>query len=106
MTLKIATWNLCLGLFHKKDYVRTLLYKNNIDILTLQETELSPELQLKNLQIKGYSIKVENHNKKRRVAIYIKKMFLDVETSPPVRIKTELLTLNVDENPEKISESN
>ena len=64
MTLKIATWNLCLGLFHKKDYVRTQLYENNIDILTLQETELSPELQLENLQIKGYSIEVENNNKK------------------------------------------
>jgi exonuclease III len=53
MTLKIATWNLFLGLFHKKDYVRTQLYENNINILTLQETELSPELQLENLNLKG-----------------------------------------------------
>ena len=66
MTLKIATWNLCLGLFHKKDYVRTLLHKNDIDLLTLQETELSPELQLENLQIKGYTIEVENNNKKKK----------------------------------------
>jgi exonuclease III len=66
MTLKIATWNLCLGLFHKKDYVRKQLYENNIDLLTLQETELSPELQLENLQIKGYSIEVENNNKKKK----------------------------------------
>ena len=111
MTLKIATWNLCLGLFHKKDYVRTLLYENNIDILTLQETELSPELQLENLQIKGYSIEVENNNKKRRVAIYIKNsisyqrrvdlekenlhiIILDVESSPPVRIITIYRTFN------------
>ena len=107
----------------KKDYVRTQLYENNIDILTLQETELSPELQLENLQIKGYSIEVENNNKKRRVAIYIKNsisykrrvdlekenlhvIILDFESSPPVRIKTELFTLNVDVHPEKISESN
>jgi exonuclease III len=111
MTLKIATWNLCLGLFHKKDYVRTLLYENNIDILTLQETELSPELQLENLQIKGYSIEVENNNKKRRVAIYIKNsisykrrvdlekenlhiIILDVESSPPARIITIYRTFN------------
>ena len=111
MTLKIATWNLCLGLFHKKDYVRTLLYENNIDVLTLQETELSPELQLENLQIKGYSIEVENNNKKRRVAIYIKNsisykrrvdlekeglhvIILDVESSPPVRIITIYRTFN------------
>ena len=111
MTLKIATWNLCLGLFHKKDYVRTQLYENNIDILTLQETELSPELQLENLQIKGYSIEVEKNNKKRRVAIYIKNsisykrrvdlereglhiIILDVESSPPARIITIYRTFN------------
>jgi exonuclease III len=111
MTLKIATWNLCLGLFHKKDYVRTQLYENNIDILTLQETELSPELRLDNLQIKGYSIEVENNNKKRRVAIYVKNsisykrridlekenmhiVILDVEISPPVRIITIYRTFN------------
>ena len=111
MTLKIATWNLCLGLFHKKDYVRTQLYENNIDILTLQETELSPELQLENLQIKGYSIEVENNNKKRRVTIYIKNsisykrrvdlekeglhvIILDVESSPPIRVITIYRTFN------------
>ena len=111
MTLKIATWNLCLGLFHKKDYVRTQLHENNIDILTLQETDLSPELQLENLQIKGYSIEVENNNKKRRVAIYVKNsisykrrielekenlhvIVLDIEINPPVRIITIYRTFN------------
>jgi exonuclease III len=63
MTLTIATWNLCLRLFHKNDYVRTQLHENNIDLLTLQETKLSPELQLENLQIKGYTIQVENNDK-------------------------------------------
>ena len=111
MTIKIATWNLCLGLFHKKDYVRTQLHENNIDILTLQETDLSPELQLENLQIKGYSIEVENNNKKRRVAIYVKNsisykrrielekenlhvIVLDIEINPPVRIITIYRTFN------------
>ncbi len=42
MPQKIATWNMCLGLFHKKDYVRTQLHKNNIDLLTLQKTKISP----------------------------------------------------------------
>ena len=52
------------------------LYENNIDVLTLQETELSPELQLENLQIRGNSIEVENNNKKRRVAIQYKRCTL------------------------------
>ena len=109
--MKIATWNMCLGLFHKRDYVRNLLHENDIDILTLQETELTPEIETKNLQIKGYSLEVENNAKKRRVAIYIKKtitykrrtdlekinlhlIILDVETRSSVRIITLYRTFN------------
>jgi len=72
MVLNIATWNLCLGLFHKKDYVRNLLYENDIDILNLQETELGPDIDLNNLNIKGYVLEVETNEKKKRVATYIK----------------------------------
>ena len=42
--IKIATWNLCLGLLHKKDYVRRLLEDNNIAILNLQETEIPGDM--------------------------------------------------------------
>ena len=72
MVLNIATWNLCLGLFHKKDYVRNLLYENDIDILNLQETELGPDIDLNNLNIKGYVLEVETNENKKRVATYIK----------------------------------
>jgi hypothetical protein len=58
MVLNIATCNLCLGLFHKKDYVRNLLYENDIDTLNLQETELEPDIDLNNLNIKGYVLEV------------------------------------------------
>ena len=40
---KVATWNLCLGLLHKIDYVKNCLNKHCIDILNLQETELQPD---------------------------------------------------------------
>ena len=72
MPMKIATWNLCLGLFHKKEYVRSLLEENNIDILTLQETELANNIDPSVLQIKGYTFEIENNTQKRRIAIYIK----------------------------------
>jgi exonuclease III len=72
MPMKIATWNLCLGLFHKKDYVRNLLHENEIDILTLQETELTSDIDTINLQIKGYTLEVETNHDKRRIAIYIR----------------------------------
>ncbi len=105
MVLNIATWNLCLSLFHKKDYVRNLLYENNIDILNLQETELGPDIDLNNLNIKGYVLEVETNEKKKRVATYIKTsvqykrrndlekpnlhlIILDIQASPQVRIIT------------------
>ena len=105
MVLNIATWNLCLGLFHKKDYVRKLLYENNIDILNLQETELGPDIDLNNLNIKGYVLEVETNENKKRVATYIKTsvqykrrndlekpnlhlIILDIQASSQVRIIT------------------
>ena len=111
MPIKIATWNLCLGLFHKKDYVRSLLYENEIDVFALQEIELSPDIDTENLKIRGYSLEVENNNKKRRVAIYIRNtvtykrredlekvnlhlIILDIETSPASRIITIYRTFN------------
>ena len=92
-------------LFHKKDYVRNLLYENDIDILNLQETELGPEIDLNNLNIKGYVLEVETNKKKKRVATYIKTsvqykrrndlekpnlhlIILDIQPSPQVRIIT------------------
>ena len=56
--LKIASWNLCLGLQHKKDYVKKLLNDNNIEILNLQETEIPADISTKTLEIPNYSIEV------------------------------------------------
>ena len=111
MTIKLATWNLCLGLFHKKDYVRNLLYENNIDVLCLQETELRPNIDLNNLNIKGYTLEVEKNREKKRVATYIKNnlsyirrsdlespdlhlIILDLKTKNKVRLITIYRTFN------------
>ena len=71
--IKIATWNLCLGLKHKKDYVRILLEDNNIAILNLQETEIPGDMSSQLLSIPNYEIEVEKSQSKRRVATYIHK---------------------------------
>ena len=34
--VKIATWNLCLGLKNKKDYVSDVIRENEIDICLIQ----------------------------------------------------------------------
>ena len=53
---KIATWNLCLGLLDKIDYVKNCPYYHRIDVLNLQETELRPDVPSKTLHIPGYSL--------------------------------------------------
>ena len=103
MPIKIATWNLCLGLFHKKDYVRSILHEHKLDVLTLQETEINQETDIANLNIKGYTIEVESNEKKMRIATYIRNdlpykrrhdleeknvhlMIIDVESNPVIRL--------------------
>ena len=54
--LKIATLNLCLGLRFKKDLVKEILLSNEIDILSLQETELEKDFDQTLLNIPGYSL--------------------------------------------------
>ena len=70
--LKIATLNLSLGLKFKKDLIKDLLQKNDIDILLMQETEIEFGYDLKLLNIPGYRIGVEINEKKSGVATYQK----------------------------------
>ena len=70
--LKIATLNLCLGLKYKKDLVKEILLKNDIDILMMQEIEIESGFDCELLNIPGYSFEFETNNVKRRVGSYIK----------------------------------
>jgi hypothetical protein len=45
MVLKISTLNLCLGLPNKKNLVKTMLLKEKINVLCLQDTELTHNLE-------------------------------------------------------------
>ena len=64
---------MCLGLLHKKDYVRKLLEENDIAILNLQETEIPGDMNTRLLEIKNYTLEVEKSLSKRRVATYVHK---------------------------------
>ena len=70
--LKIATLNLCLGLQHKKDLVKNLLISNDLDILSMQETEVNENFDLNLLGIPGYILEIESNDTKSRVGYYIK----------------------------------
>ena len=59
--------NLCLGLKYKKDLVKDILLKNDIDILMMQEIEIENDFDCELLNIPGYRFECE-----RRFGSYIK----------------------------------
>ena len=69
--IKLATWNLCLGLPNKKDYVSHILTHELIDICALQECEVDPLIEEKYLSLKDYKIELEVNDVKKRTGIYI-----------------------------------
>ena len=70
-SINIGTWNLCLGLTNKKDYIKRKLIENQLDILCVQECEVDPILDENILTIRNYKIELENNIYKKRTAIYI-----------------------------------
>ena len=71
MPLRIASWNLCLGLQNKRDLVLNELNKNDIDLCCLQETELGPNYPTNILSSSDFELEVEDNDIKKRVGIYI-----------------------------------
>ena len=71
-SIRIATWNLCLGLAGKKNIVKEYIKENKIDICCLQETELESAYQNDLLSFPGFAIEVEQNDVKKRVGVYIK----------------------------------
>ena len=70
--INVCTWNLCLGLQYKLNYVKEILIKEDIDILCLQETELEDGLKLNSLHINGYELETDLTNHTIRSVVYIK----------------------------------
>ena len=71
MSLKIATWNLCLGLPNKKDVVLRELESNNIDVCCMQETELEKNYPVDILSTPIYEFESEKNTDKKRIGIYV-----------------------------------
>jgi exonuclease III len=69
--LKIATWNLCLGLQNKKFHVKQSIIAQEIDVCCMQETEVKDDFPIEQLTFPGYVIELETNDVKSRVGIYI-----------------------------------
>ena len=72
LNLKLATWNLCLGLSNKKDVVSQTILSNEIDICVLQEIDIPAGYDSNLLSFGGYTLEVEENNVKARTGVYIK----------------------------------
>ena len=73
MSVKVATWNLCLGLPNKKDVVIQELLTNKIDICCMQETELDQNFPTDILSTRDFVFEPEVNNAKKRVGVFINK---------------------------------
>ena len=72
MMMRVASWNICLGLKNKKDYIYQVVKEKNIDICLLQEVEVEKDFETQLLSDKDYKIEVETNTVKSRTAILIK----------------------------------
>jgi endonuclease/exonuclease/phosphatase family metal-dependent hydrolase len=72
MEIKLGSLNLCLGLANKKDLVKQIILDEKIDIMCVQETELSSNLDHSLLSFPGYIYESEKSNIKARVGLFIR----------------------------------
>ena len=70
--VNVATWNICLGLKHKKEYVYETLKSKKIDICAIQEVEVLKDFPENLLTEKDYIVEIELFTIKARTAFIIK----------------------------------
>ena len=72
--MKIGSWNICLGLKGKKDYVKSVICEKGLDICCIQECEIKPDFPSNLLTFKDYNLEVESNSIKSRCCVYIRNM--------------------------------
>jgi len=70
--LKIATWNVCLGMFHKINQIKHQITRENLDLLFINEAELTEIHDLDLLKIKGFDLVIPPNKKQSRISAYVK----------------------------------
>ena len=98
MSLKIATLNLCLGLKNKKYLVKGLLEEKKIDILCMQETEVTDNINIKELSTSKYCLELEKNTVKARVGTYITKRLNYIRRSDLEGINSHMVIIDLVES--------
>jgi Reverse transcriptase (RNA-dependent DNA polymerase) len=72
----ICSQNFSLGLHNKIDLARNWIRKLNIDIMIIQEAEITQKTPINQLMISGYTIHHTNHSEKSRLAVYVRETII------------------------------
>ena len=70
--IKVATWNVCLGLQNKKDFVYDILQREKIAICMIQEAEIKKDYPVNLLSSKDFKNEQENCSVKARCAALVR----------------------------------
>ena len=97
--IKIATWNLCLGLLHKKNIVKNYILENRIDICNMQEVDIVNDCPKNLMSFPGYKIEIETNESKSRVATYIKDNIKYVRRIDLEGKNNHLVIIDIEQNP-------
>ena len=97
-SLRVCTWNVCLGIKYKLKQVEEVLKKNKIDIICLQEVELTSEDDLSIVELEGYTKEVERGEGKRRSMLYIKNTIHYERHEDKEKPNTHVILVSIKEN--------
>ena len=70
--VKIATWNVCLGLKNKKVYVKEKIIEEEIDICCIQECDIPLNYPSNILSFRNYNLEIETNTIKARCCTFVK----------------------------------
>ena len=75
MNIRVASWNICLGVSNKLNYIKNLLCTENIDVLFIQESEIQNQTNRSFYDIDNYKLEISEtiNSGKARMCCYIKK---------------------------------
>ena len=94
--IRLSTWNLCLGIKNKKDYVYETLINNKIEICAVQETEIKKNYPVELLTHRDYKIEIEQFSEKGRCAIIIKNTINYLRRKDLEKLDSSVVIIDID----------
>jgi len=94
MSIKIATWNVCLGIFQKTSITQYFHNKFDLDILIITEAEIKPHHDFEILNIPNYQLMTPNMRSNTRIMAYVKTKLKPTLNRTNDNLETISLTIN------------